>query len=297
MPVRKVNGGYRWGNSGKLYPTKAQAERQGRAIHASGYANGGIASLGNETAEKPASNGIYDLWKERAWLRPTPEDNKAAIEHTMTTYFEEDSPHVTDYMINQAIVESRLGQDKNTYNIRTSADADGTEMRGGFSIHQMDEIAFEEVKNRLRGGKGVPSGLKSYRNMVEDAFGKDLEAIKYEDLKDPVYSTIFSRLFHMTNASQIPKDLEGQARYWVEHYNKSAIPKVAKEREISVQDVRERVGTDSEIRSAVEGYKKELMKKFIERSGDRASPQLLMARRQTTEMPKDYREGGRVRLI
>jgi len=37
MPVRKVNGGYRWGNSGKLYPTKAQAARQGRAIHASGY--------------------------------------------------------------------------------------------------------------------------------------------------------------------------------------------------------------------------------------------------------------------
>ena len=64
MPVRKVKGGYRWGNSGKVYPTKAQAARQGRAIHASGYADGGIASLGNETAEKPASNGIYDLWKK-----------------------------------------------------------------------------------------------------------------------------------------------------------------------------------------------------------------------------------------
>jgi hypothetical protein len=64
MPVRKVKGGYRWGNSGKLYPTQAQAERQGRAIYASGYADGGIASLGNETAEKPASNGIYDLWKK-----------------------------------------------------------------------------------------------------------------------------------------------------------------------------------------------------------------------------------------
>jgi len=64
MPVRKVKGGYRWGNSGKLYPTKAQAERQGRAIYASGYADGGIASLGNETAEKPASEGIYGLWKK-----------------------------------------------------------------------------------------------------------------------------------------------------------------------------------------------------------------------------------------
>ena len=34
MPVRKVKGGYQWGNQ-KVYPTKAQAERQGRAIRAS----------------------------------------------------------------------------------------------------------------------------------------------------------------------------------------------------------------------------------------------------------------------
>lgn len=37
MPVMKVKGGYRWGRSGKVYPTKAKAEKQGRAIRASGY--------------------------------------------------------------------------------------------------------------------------------------------------------------------------------------------------------------------------------------------------------------------
>ena len=37
MPVRKVKGGYRWGNSGKIYKRKADAEKQGRAIYASGY--------------------------------------------------------------------------------------------------------------------------------------------------------------------------------------------------------------------------------------------------------------------
>lgn len=37
MPVRKVKGGYRWGKSGKLYRTRAEAARQGRAIRASGY--------------------------------------------------------------------------------------------------------------------------------------------------------------------------------------------------------------------------------------------------------------------
>jgi len=37
MPVRKVQGGYQWGTRGKVYPTRAQAEAQGRAIIASGY--------------------------------------------------------------------------------------------------------------------------------------------------------------------------------------------------------------------------------------------------------------------
>ena len=37
MPVRKVKGGYKWGKSGKTSKTKAAAERQGKAIRASGY--------------------------------------------------------------------------------------------------------------------------------------------------------------------------------------------------------------------------------------------------------------------
>lgn len=37
MPIVKVKGGYRWGKSGKVYPTKKQAQRQARAIYASGY--------------------------------------------------------------------------------------------------------------------------------------------------------------------------------------------------------------------------------------------------------------------
>lgn len=42
MPVHKVtkNGktvGYKWGRSGKTYPTKEQALAQARAIYASGY--------------------------------------------------------------------------------------------------------------------------------------------------------------------------------------------------------------------------------------------------------------------
>ena len=51
MPVQKVKGGYRWGKTGKVYKTKAAAERQGRAIHASGYSKGGstVNAAGNYT--------------------------------------------------------------------------------------------------------------------------------------------------------------------------------------------------------------------------------------------------------
>lgn len=37
MPVHKVKGGYQFGTHGKVYPTKAQAEKQARVIYASGY--------------------------------------------------------------------------------------------------------------------------------------------------------------------------------------------------------------------------------------------------------------------
>jgi hypothetical protein len=37
MPVRKVKGGYKWGSKGKVYKSKAAAEKQGRAAYASGY--------------------------------------------------------------------------------------------------------------------------------------------------------------------------------------------------------------------------------------------------------------------
>jgi hypothetical protein len=37
MLVHKVKCGYKWGKSGKVYSTKKQANKQARAIYASGY--------------------------------------------------------------------------------------------------------------------------------------------------------------------------------------------------------------------------------------------------------------------
>ena len=37
MPTHKVKGGYKWGKTGKVYPTKKQANKQGQAIYANGW--------------------------------------------------------------------------------------------------------------------------------------------------------------------------------------------------------------------------------------------------------------------
>lgn len=42
MPIHRATGpkggkGWQWGNSGKVYPTRKQAEAQARAAYASGY--------------------------------------------------------------------------------------------------------------------------------------------------------------------------------------------------------------------------------------------------------------------
>jgi len=37
MPAKKVKGGWKWGSSGKVYKTKAAAEKQGKAVYSSGY--------------------------------------------------------------------------------------------------------------------------------------------------------------------------------------------------------------------------------------------------------------------
>ena len=37
MPVKKVKGGYKWGRNGKVFKTRAEANRQARAAYANGY--------------------------------------------------------------------------------------------------------------------------------------------------------------------------------------------------------------------------------------------------------------------
>jgi len=57
VPVHKIPGGYRWGDHGKVFPTRAAAEAQGRAAYANGFAEKGDA---------------FDAPFQQAWGAPFP---------------------------------------------------------------------------------------------------------------------------------------------------------------------------------------------------------------------------------
>lgn len=66
MPVHKVEGGYKWGQHGKVYPTREQAEKQARAIYANGY-TGDTSISGDfvytESVQKDSDFGRLEITK------------------------------------------------------------------------------------------------------------------------------------------------------------------------------------------------------------------------------------------
>ena len=60
MPIQKVKGGYKWGKSGKVYPTKAQAAKQARAAYASGYKGYQTGDVVTQSTDPWGSNFEYD---------------------------------------------------------------------------------------------------------------------------------------------------------------------------------------------------------------------------------------------
>ena len=57
MPIRKVKGGYKWGDSGKVYPTRKGAEKQAAAAYASGYKKMNEGGFIMETCEGCQTRG------------------------------------------------------------------------------------------------------------------------------------------------------------------------------------------------------------------------------------------------
>jgi hypothetical protein len=59
MPIRKVPGGFKWGSQGKVYKTRAGAERQAAAAYASGYKGTDKKAKGGKTESRVNEAGNY----------------------------------------------------------------------------------------------------------------------------------------------------------------------------------------------------------------------------------------------
>jgi len=105
-----------------------------------------------------------------------------------------------------AKVESRLGEDKNTY-------------RKGYhgGVMQIDKVGYEATKDL----KSHPK-LKQKHKAIEEEFGIKWADTSWEDLRDPLHSVIGARLFLSNLEKEIPDTLEGRAAYWKDNYNTSA---------------------------------------------------------------------------
>lgn len=57
MPIHKVDGGYKWGNHGHVYPTQEGAEKQAAAAHANGWTGDTATPEQAELARKIAEDG------------------------------------------------------------------------------------------------------------------------------------------------------------------------------------------------------------------------------------------------
>lgn len=69
MPVNKVEAGYQWGNHGKVYPTKEEAEKQGRAAYANGYRGDAASDNELEIAKKIRKGELSSPQQyENVWL-------------------------------------------------------------------------------------------------------------------------------------------------------------------------------------------------------------------------------------
>lgn len=110
------------------------------------------------------------------------------------------------FMLRTAAHESRFGEAPGSF--RLAGD------RGIFQINTGS--AFVEVKRRIALGKGRVAEAAA---QLKAAGVVDLANVTEADLDKPVVSAAMARLYYLTHEAPIPKDLDGQARYWKQYYN------------------------------------------------------------------------------
>ena len=92
---------------------------------------------------------------------------------------------------------------------------DGTESKDG-GIWNVNKKAFEGTKDT----KTNPD-LKAKHDEIKKRYGVDWGQVQWSEMKKPLYSALAARLVLYNIPDAIPVELDGQAKYWKNHYNSS----------------------------------------------------------------------------
>ena len=141
-----------------------------------------------------------------------------AIEMVKEISIEAGLDDISVFLYRIARAESNLGRHASTF-------------REGYfgGIWQIDKIGFEETQKN-----GSHPSLNRIHTAVERKFkfpegtplghlpGVKWKEASWKDCLIPAYSCVAARLLLAIKQGKIPDSLEGQAKYWKEHYNTSA---------------------------------------------------------------------------
>ena len=118
---------------------------------------------------------------------------------------------VSDFMTNLAMQESRLGEQVSNVS---------------YSPFQIDPIGYDDIVSKGKAGEGQTLERASISNelLQNMGYGEDFNILdlSYDEIREPMVGALLTRMKLGTIPKKIPKDLEGQAKYWKDHWNTHA---------------------------------------------------------------------------
>jgi hypothetical protein len=204
MPTHKVKGGYKWGKHGKIYPTKAQADKQGQAIYASGlkennnikentlYMKNNTIKLSESEFKKLVKESIAKILKEGYYTKGytehgEPSDENAYIEsyeYIIDSVFNGNFSQVREMIsnLNDDEIEELLDYTRNELGYNDVADK--IERILG---REYEESMYESKLNRL-----VKESIRKVLNEDYDDFDGYDNDLDYDNVYDEAYQYLVS---------------------------------------------------------------------------------------------------------
>ena len=145
-------------------------------------------------------------------LNPRQLETVSAIQTANQLFGDSGLSDVSDFMTNLSMTESNIGGDK--------------EWGGSYSPFQIDPIGYEDIVSKGKAGERATLDRASIANQLLEGMGYgqnfDILNLNLDEIRDPMISSLLTRMKLGTIAESIPTDLQGQADYWKKYWNTTA---------------------------------------------------------------------------